>query len=54
MIRLTGFGGLEPDWQWTDGEVATVSLRLANPTGKERLDSISRHLSRHIPSNRYG
>jgi len=37
MIRLTGFGGLEPDGQWTDGEVATVALRLANPTGNGRL-----------------
>ena len=37
MIRLTGFGGLEPDGQWTVGEVATVALRLANPTGNGRL-----------------
>ena len=37
MIRLTGFGGLEPDGQWTVGEVATVALRLANPTGSGRL-----------------
>ena len=37
MIRLTGFGGLEPDGQWTVGEVATIALRLANPTGNGRL-----------------
>ena len=37
MIRLTGFGGFEPDGQWTVGEVATVALRLVNPTGNGRL-----------------
>ena len=37
MIRLTGFSELEPDGRWTDGEVATVALRLANPTGNGRL-----------------
>ncbi|MGH7783097.1 MAG: hypothetical protein ACREO5_04560, partial [Candidatus Binatia bacterium] len=29
MIRLTGFGGLEADGQWTVGEAATIALRVA-------------------------
>ena len=37
MIRLTGFSGLEPDGRWTDGDTATVAIRLGNHTGKGRL-----------------
>jgi UDP-perosamine 4-acetyltransferase len=32
MIRLTGFSELEPDGRWTDGNAATITLKLANPT----------------------
>src|SRR5262249_27928638 len=32
MIRLAGFSALEPDGRWTDGNSATITLRLANPT----------------------
>src|SRR5215813_12552649 len=37
IIRLTGFGGLEPDGQWTVGNAATIALRLATHPGKGHL-----------------
>ena len=39
MIRLAGFSGLEPDGRWTDGETATVAIRVGNHTGKGRLQT---------------
>jgi len=37
MIRLTGFSVLEPDGRWTEGAVATLTIRLQNHAGKGLL-----------------
>ncbi len=47
MVRLTGFGGLEPRADGPIGEMATVALRLGEPTGKGRLQT-SFHAICHV------
>jgi UDP-perosamine 4-acetyltransferase len=37
MIRLTGFSSLEPDGRWTEGNTASIAVKLGNPLAKACL-----------------